>query len=301
MDGGMDCAGRHAVVAREALLEGCLAFGPRKIRGRRNLDLHCSARRGGAAQRTGLAAIAFAACGNGTRRHHAYAAAVAGVLRTFPGQPQVRVEVPDMPAAGCRMDLVVTGAWTASAAAGPGGVPDRRTLLVDCMVAEPMGLTALRELKTAEKAGAAAEAGRRSKERRYGHLIADRTRQLLVPWAVETWGRFDPALLLLLQATARLAAFRESGRDSCSSDGAEQRRDARVCSRILRGWLMKLSAGLAVAVACHLDAEFFPVRGTAARSAFRQTAAGGGGTADTGLIGVTGWARNSEPRFSFLL
>ena len=198
------------------------------------------------------------------------------------------------------MDAVVTGAWGASVA-GQGGVPDRRTLLVDCMVTEPMGVSNMREHKSSEVAGAAAAAGHRSKEQRYGALVVvDTTRQLLLPWVVETWGRHDPILLEFLKGTARVAAYRVCGRESCSSDGAEQRRDARVAGRIFTGWVQRLSAGVAQAMAEHLDGLFNPVGGTVARSGFGRWVPSGA-AADAGLVGVTGHVRNSEPRFAFSL
>ena len=198
------------------------------------------------------------------------------------------------------MDAVVSGAWTESEAGPPGGAPpDQRTLLVGCMVTEPMSDSALRE-HSSEVAGAAAAAGDALKEKRY-RLLIRRLRQRLVPAVWEAWGRPGASIVRLLRGSARLAAFRSCGRDSCSSDGAEKRRDARVAARIYAEWMMRLSAGLVRAVALHLDAHFHPVGGTVARGEYSRYVPIGGGSADVGIIGVTGHVRNSEPRFSFAM
>ena len=253
------------------------------------------------------AAIAAASTtGNFTRRHNRYLAVAASVLRAFPGAPEVRLEVEGTPAAGCRMDAVVSGAHCASAS-GPGGEPELRTLLVDTTITEPMQTKAIagegiggRQQGSASVAGAAAAQGRKRKIERYGNLIPDHTRMLLVPWVVETWGRHDPVLVLFLRNTARQAAQRSAGTERCSSDGAQERRDGRVAGFIYAGWMAALSAGIAVAVATQLERAFFPLGGTVAHGDIRRYQVNGGQAIDdSGLLGVTGRARNAEPRFAF--
>ena len=138
--------------------------------------------------------------------------------------------------------------------------------------------------------------------RRYGTLIPDHTRMLLVPWVVETWGRHDPVLVLFLRNTARQAAQRSAGTERCSSDGAQERRDGRVAGFIYAGWMAALSAGIAVAVATQLERAFFPLGGTVAHGDIRRYQVNGGQAIDdSGLLGVTGRARNAEPRFAFAI
>ena len=200
------------------------------------------------------------------------------------------------------MDTVVRGALAAPTE--PGGAPDRRTLLIDHSVVEPMGQGAMEATPAPyQEAGATAAAGRAKKVARYQHLIADPSRQLLVPWVVETWGRHDPELTAFLAGTALVAAQQRAGRDSCGDDAADARRDRRVAAQILTGWRQRLSAGVVIATAGQLDRMFYPLAGSAARQGGlgRFVPRGGDGqqVVDSGLLGVTGRARNAEPRFCF--
>ena len=133
---------------------------------------------------------------------------------------------------------------------------------------------------------------------RYEDRIADHTRCRLVPFVVETWGRLSAPVVDLLKGTALLAARRECGRDSCATDDAESRRDARVAATILRGWVQRISAGIVATQAEQLDRLFHPLAGSVARQAYARFAPRGtGGGVDSGLLGVTGHARNAEPRY----
>jgi len=115
---------------------------------------------------------------------------------------------------------------------------------------------------------------------------------------VETWGRLSTPAYELLKATALLAARRECGRDSCSTDDGEERRDAQVAATILRGWLQRVSAAVVAAQAEQLDRVLHPLAGSVARQAYARFAPRGtGGGVDCGLLGVTGHVRNAEPRF----
>ena len=129
------------------------------------------------------------------------------------------------------------------------------------------------------------------------------SRQRLVPWVVETWGRHDSTMVELLKGAAQVAARRGVGRAACRDDAAEQRRDARVAASIFRTWQQRLSAGLVQAVAEHFDAQFCPVAGTVARQRYSRFVPRGltGCALDQGLLGVTGHTRNAEPRFAFAL
>ena len=267
---------------------------------------------------SGCAAVAHASiCGEGNRRHHAYARAAREVLHRLPGRPQVRVEVPGLPAANCRMDAVVTGASipppppppppTAAASPAltpPSGAADSRVLLVDFSVAEPLSSGALTRPSGASHScpGVAAELRRREKEARYLSLL-DADRQRLVPWVVETWGRHDAPLVEMLRGAAQLAA-EERLAPSAPDDAAESRRIARIAASVFSTWMQRLSAGIVVAVAEHFDARFRPLRGTVSRQAFRSLVPSGlaGRCAlDQGLLGVSGHLRSMEPRFSFVL
>jgi hypothetical protein len=252
---------------------------------------------------SGAEALAHAAtCGNATSRHHCYGASGREVLFALPGRPRLRVEVPGVPAAGCQMDVVAVGVTAPAApSAGPGAAPDARDLLVDFSVVEPCGRTALLAGSHAE-AGVAAVARRGEKERRYGALL-DPARQRLLPWVVETWGRHDPQLVLFLRGAARLAAEARLA-PQAADDAAAARLLARVAASIFSTWMQRLSAGVVVAVAEHLDARFRPLRGVAARQAFRGVVPRGleGRCAlDHGLVGPGGQVRSMEPRFGFWL
>ena len=135
------------------------------------------------------------------------------------------------------MDAVVTGALVGSvsssegAAAASSGAPDSRTLLVDFSLPESLGVVALAQLQSYQVSGAAAMARRQEKERRYGPAVsANGSRQRLVPWVVETWGRHDSTVVELLKGAAQVAARRGAGRAACRDDAAEQRQDARVAA-----------------------------------------------------------------------
>lgn len=250
-------------------------------------------------RRTGLGAIAHASCERGaSRRHNAFLDGIADVLRAFPGHPELRIEVQGIPAEGCRMDVVVDGAWTGSAGA-PGAAPDRRRLLVDASVVEPMSVEALEKHHSWRSDGAATAASVKEKVERYDSLIADRSRCRLLPLGVETWGRLSEPFLDVLKGTALLAARRECGRDSCSSDAAESRRDARLSAVILRGWIQRISAAIAVAEAEELDRLFHPLRGSMGRQAYARFAPRGGvsGGVDNGVVGCTAHVRNAAPRY----
>lgn len=116
-------------------------------------------------QRTGLGAIAHASCERSTRRHDSLVDGLLDVLRAFPGHPQLRTEVQDIPTEHCRMDVVVDGAWTGTPGA-PGAAPDRRRLLVDASMPEPMSVQALGVYHAWREDGAAAAAAVREKEKR---------------------------------------------------------------------------------------------------------------------------------------
>jgi hypothetical protein len=209
-----------------------------------------------------LEAIAHASCERSPRRHNAFVEDLSDLFRAFPGQPEIRREVQNVPAANCRMDLVVDGAWTASKGGQPGAAPDRRRLLVDASIAEPMSVVALESLHSWRQDGAAAAHAVKEKERRYGSLIADDSHCKLVPFVVETWGRVSETTMDLLKGTAALAAQRECERDSCDTDDAEARRDARVAAAILQGWVQQISGAVVAAQAEQLDRLFHPLAGT---------------------------------------
>ena len=248
-------------------------------------------------QRTGLAVIAHASCEKSSSRHHSLVDGLMDVFAAFPGHPQLRLEVQEVPAEHCRMDIVVDGAWTGTPGK-PGEAPDRRRLLVDASMPEPMSVEATGPLHSWRVDGAAAAAAVRDKEKKYGNRIPDGTRSRLVPFVVETWGRLSTPAYELLKATALLAARRECGRDSCSTDDGEERRDAQVAATILRGWLQRVSAAVVAAQAEQLDRVLHPLAGSVARQAYARFAPRGtGGGVDCGLLGVTGHVRNAEPRF----
>jgi hypothetical protein len=324
---------------------------------------------------SGIFAVAHASsCGEASRRHHAYATAAREVLLAFPGRPQIRVEVPGVPAAGCQMDAVVVGATfpappppcraTAAAAtagsSGPGaglsgapgsvgaagvaaaaagaaaaaapaaagaagattsavpgvagggggagvapGVADSRQLLVDFSVVEPVaGRMLNRGAGSHTVPGLAAAHRSGEKVQRYGALV-DAGRQRLLPWVVETWGRHDADLVVFLRGAARLAAFARAPPPAASADdAAEARRIGRLAGAVFATWMQRLSAGVVVSVAEHLDARFRPLRGSAARQAFRglvPSGLAGRCPLDQGVLGVSGHVRSMEPRFAFTL
>ena len=159
----------------------------------------------------------------------------------------------------------------------------------------------LSEKHTATVAGAAAGEGAESKRRRYGHLV-DTHRCRLVPFVAETWGRLDAGLEAFLLGAARVAAYRAAGRESASTDDAEKRRDARVAASVLRGWRIRLSAGIARSSAEHLDRSLAPLGGTAERQSLANRAPWGvfgGGSTGEGPLGRSGRARNRAPQLSF--
>ena len=174
-------------------------------------------------------------------------------------------------------------------------------LAVDFTIVEPMGVSAMRG-SDAAVAGACALAARRKKVARYAALIRDPSRLRLVPWALEAWGRHDEELEDFLRATARVAAETQPGRLTSGDDAADERRDRRVAAGIYSGWRATLSAGVAVATARHLDRTFHPVGGTAALQGLQRFVARVPGRVvdDEGVFGVSGRARNPEPRFSSL-
>jgi hypothetical protein len=155
---------------------------------------------------SGAAAVMHASgCGETSRRHHAYAAAAYEVILAFAGRPQLRTEVPGVPAAACRMDAVVSGA-RAPAPEGSSGPSDTRALLIDFSITEPVSSSMLRRSGGSHAvAGLAAATRRGEKERHYGAKV-DTDRHRLLPWVVETWGRHDAPLVEFLHGAARLAA-----------------------------------------------------------------------------------------------
>ena len=166
---------------------------------------------------------------------------------------------------------------------------------------EPMGVGALRT-SAGHVAGASAAKAARGKVDRYAALIRDPSRLRLVPWAAEAWGRHDRDLEDFLRATARVAAETQPGRLTSGDDDADIRRDQRVAAGIYAGWRSTLSAGVAVATARHLDRVFYPVGGEAALQGLQRFVARVPGRVvdDEGVFGVSGRARNAEPRFSSL-
>jgi hypothetical protein len=280
-------------------------------------------------QPPGLPALGHAmSCGNAVRRHNCFAAAGLDVLRAFPGRPSLRREVAGVPGQHDRMDAVVDGAHVGRASAAEeaeavaaytgapspapaaaaaaarvalGGGADTRRLLVDFMVTEPMGLTCLEREHTDTVAAAAAAAGARSKRASYASKV-DPSRCRLVPFVAETWGCLDAGLVSFLKSTALLAAPRLAGRGSASSDEEEERRNVRVANSIMRGWRIRLSAGIAQATAEHLDSRFFPLAGTVERQSYVRYAPRGlcgGGGPDQGFLGPSGRVRGAAPALVF--
>ena len=257
---------------------------------------------------SGASAVMHASgCGETTRRHHAYAAAAHEVILAFAGAPQLRTEVPGVPAADCRMDAVVSGARVSAPEAGSSGPSDPRTLLIDFSVTEPVSSRMLRSgLGSHAVAGLAAAARRGEKERHYGAKV-DTDRHRLLPWVVETWGRHDAPLVEFLRAAARLAAEERLPAPPSAAgvdDSAVARRLARVSATVFHTWMQRLSAGLVVSVAEFFDARFRPLRGGTARQSFRllvPRGLSGRCPLDEGVLGVSGHVRGLEPRFAFSL
>jgi hypothetical protein len=251
---------------------------------------------------SGIAAVAHASsCGELTRRHNAYAAAVREILHKFPGRPQLRVEVTGIPDEDSRMDVVVTGA-AMPAEGEPGSPPDGRTLLIDFSITEPLGLRPMTR-GAYSTAGVAIELRRKEKLDRYGALI-DKERHRFMPWVVESWGRHDEWLVEQLRGAAKIAAEAQERPSAQIDDDAEKRRVARVQATIFNTWMQRLSAGLVAAVAEHFDGRFRPLRGTVVRQTYRNfvpAGMAGGCSLDEGILGVSGHVRSMEPRFAFAM
>jgi hypothetical protein len=160
-----------------------------------------------------------------------------------------------------------------------------------------MGTKIISDHRSDTTPGVASAVGARSKIDRYGALVNTR-RCRLVPFVAETWGRLEYFLEDFLLGAARVASYRARGRDRASTDDAEKRRDARVAASLLRGWRLRLSAGIARAVAEALDRSFYPLGGSVERQSYMARVprgVHGGGAPGEGLLGRSGRVRNSAP------